>query len=86
MSEFRKNLGRAISSSVAPTITASAAYLLPASSPLSLEMGPLPPLPIKQHAHRQPIRFDLAAGIALLGGNIFVVDSNKILALTPHED
>jgi len=36
--------------------------------------------------HQQPIKFGHATGIALSGGKIFVVDSGKVLVLTPHED
>jgi len=36
--------------------------------------------------HQQPIKFDRALGIAVLGGKVFVVDANRIRILTPHED
>jgi DNA-binding beta-propeller fold protein YncE len=39
-----------------------------------------------QRLHQQPIKFGRANGIALSGGKIFVVDSGKVMLLTPHED
>jgi hypothetical protein len=39
-----------------------------------------------QRLHQQPIKFGRAGGIALSGGKIFVVDSGKVMLLTPHED
>jgi sugar lactone lactonase YvrE len=39
-----------------------------------------------QRVHQQPVKFTSAAGIAISGGKIFVVDSGKIMLLTPHED
>jgi DNA-binding beta-propeller fold protein YncE len=36
--------------------------------------------------HRKPIEFGAATGIALSGGNIFVVDNGRVMLLTPHED
>ncbi|SRR6266487_969598 len=36
--------------------------------------------------HQEPIKFENAKGIAISEGKIFVVDSNKIMLLTPHED
>jgi DNA-binding beta-propeller fold protein YncE len=36
--------------------------------------------------HQEPIKFENAKGVAISEGKIFVVDSNKIMLLTPHED
>jgi DNA-binding beta-propeller fold protein YncE len=36
--------------------------------------------------HKQPIEFERATGIALSEGRVFVVDANKIMVLTPHND
>jgi DNA-binding beta-propeller fold protein YncE len=36
--------------------------------------------------HQEPIKFSRAHSIAISEGKIFVVDSNKIMLLTPHED
>jgi DNA-binding beta-propeller fold protein YncE len=37
-------------------------------------------------SHQQPIEFDLAGGITVANGKIFVIDGNKIKVLTPHRD
>ena len=39
-----------------------------------------------ERLHQKPIKFEHAKGIAVSAGKIFVVDSNKIMLLTPHED
>lgn len=36
--------------------------------------------------HQEPIKFSRTRSIAIWEGKIFVVDSNKIMLLTPHED
>ncbi len=36
--------------------------------------------------HQQPIRFDNVTGIAVARGKIYVVDANRLVLLTPHED
>jgi DNA-binding beta-propeller fold protein YncE len=37
-------------------------------------------------SHQEPLKFTNATSIALSGDKIFVVDGNKIVRLTPHED
>ena len=37
------------------------------------------------HMRREPIKFELARGIAISQGKIFVLDGSKIMVLTPRE-